>query len=800
MLEADSVPRAKILARRVVMGIEMGKLSCRVQAGVAAVLCLMMTATSVPAWGEAAAVAGAAAKKHPRVVVQTQLGDLVGDERILQALNRLTWGPRPGDLEQVRAMGMDKWIDEQLNPKDLDDSAVDNVMGNFPALRLSPAQMVMHFPDNNIAKDAASGKIAMPSDPYLYAVYRNAIARYRHQQEKKAAASAAAANVMAGPTTAGTPAGAGAAGNNAAMNAMAAEVMGGGVSATPNQQAGMVAANVGPSPDIMTTEAKIAADLAATQVLNLPPQERLMRLIEMEPDELVDFRNRLSGPERLELGKGMSPQQRESLAALDNPVVLVGAELMQAKLLRSIETSHQLEDVMTDFWLNHFNVYIKKGQPEPYYIASYEQDVLRPHALGKFEDLLVATAKSPAMLFYLDNWSSSGPDSMQVQKAKRVAEFSGNPQAKAAADRGLNENYARELMELHTLGVDGGYTQQDVTQVARVFTGWTIDKPQMGGGYVFDEKRHEPGPKVVLGKTINYGGEREGLEVLHILATSPATAHHVSYEIAQRFVADEPPAALVEQMTATWLETDGDIRAVLKTMLSSPEFWSSSVYRKKVKTPLEYVVSAVRATEMPGTAPGANVGTVLPLVVALDKLEMPLFGQQPPNGYAMTADHWVSTSALLNRMNFALYLASGRMPGLQTDWSGMIAKSVAAPEQLAELDAPKKNGSSSAQAPVVFDASEWQPSDKEQRLEMLLLGSAASHQTHDAVMEQIVNQPTMDANALERQFAVRRNPAQAEALVGMIGNVSDAKPMSAEEKQLAMMAGLLLGSPDFQRR
>ena len=196
---------------------------------------------------------------------------------------------------------------------------------------------------------------------------------------------------------------------------------------------------------------------------------------------------------------------------------------------------------MTDFWLNHFNVYLKKGQFAPWYLVDYQQNVIAPRAMGKFEDLLVATAKSPAMLFYLDNHSSIGPHSLAAERARA------NPAAKSK-DLGLNENYARELMELHTLGVDGGYTQKDVTEVAKVFTGWTIEEPRKGGGFTFNERRHEPGPKFVLGNTIQENGEQEGLEVLHQLATSPATAHHLSQQLAERFVSDTPPPALVDRM------------------------------------------------------------------------------------------------------------------------------------------------------------------------------------------------------------------------------------------------------------
>jgi uncharacterized protein (DUF1800 family) len=757
------------------------------QASVAAVLCVVMLA---PMPAEAAADKQPNNPKNP--TNYSQVGNLAGDERILQALNRLTWGPRPGDVEQVRAMGLDRWIDQQLNPAELNDSATENAMQNFPALQLTPAQMVLQFPDNNIAKLAQNGQAAMPTDPNLQAVYRNAIARYQQQAAKKQAAQQSAAqNLMhqnAPQKNMAQDAMAQDAGSGNSMNAASA-------TNTTNASNATKAPPDVDSSGVDSTEEKILADLEATSVLNLPPDQRLARLIAMQPEELNDFRSRLSQSERMDLAQGMTPSQREIVASLENPIVVVGSELMQAKLLRSIETSRQLEDVMTDFWLNHFNVYIKKGQPEPYYIASFERDVLRPNALGKFEDLLVATAKSPAMLFYLDNWSSVGPDSPAVQRARLFAAVNGNADTQV---RGLNENYARELMELHTLGVDGGYTQQDVTQVARVFTGWTIDKPQMGGGYLFDERRHEPGSKVVLGQTIAENGEQEGLQVLHMLAVSPATAHHVSFEIAQRFVSDDPPKALVDRMAQSWLASNGDIRSVLKTMLRSPEFWSTDVYRAKVKTPLEYVISAVRASGYSG----APVTSALPLVVSLEKLDMPLFGQQPPTGYSTTADHWVSSSALLNRMNFALYLASGRMPGVETDWSGLIAESIAAPQQVAELNAAAPNGRATHDggATILFDASEWQPSDNELRLETLLLGKSASPQTHEAILQEMLNQTVQDPNAIDKQFPLRQNLGGPAAVVGGAVTLPEAAQMTSADRQLGMMAGLLLGSPEFQRK
>jgi uncharacterized protein (DUF1800 family) len=347
-------------------------------------------------------------------------------------------------------------------------------------------------------------------------------------------------------------------------------------------------------------------------------------------------------------------------------------ELMQSRLLRDVDSDKQLQEVLTDFWFNHFNVFVGKGQVRDY-LTAYERDVIRPHVLGNFRDLLGATAHSPAMLFYLDNWQSSTPNAPAMLSPEMERRILNNPHMAAAqrqqmvsrlqaaqknAPKGLNENYGRELMELHTLGVDGGYTQDDVINVARAFTGWTIDRPQQGGGFVFRPQMHDTAEKTILGvKFPAGGGENEGERVLDILAKHPSTAHHIAFELAQRFVSDNPPAALVDRAAKRFLDTKGDLREVTRTIIESPEFFADDSYRAKVKTPLEFVVSAVRAT-------GAVVVNPQPLVAELRTLGMPLYGCVPPTGYSMTADAWVNTGSLLNRMNFALQLVNGQvMPG-----------------------------------------------------------------------------------------------------------------------------------------
>ncbi len=341
---------------------------------------------------------------------------------------------------------------------------------------------------------------------------------------------------------------------------------------------------------------------------------------------------------------------RRQLIQSVNPPRVVAEDLTEAKLLRAVYSNRQLAEILDDFWYNHFNVFLNKGA-DRYYVVSYERDVIRPHILDKFYDLLLATAQSPAMLFYLDNWQSVGPDSEAARRGRK---------------RGLNENYGRELLELHTLGVDGGYTQQDVINVARCFTGWTITKPREGGGFEYNDKWHDEGQKVVLGHIIKAGGGmNDGLQVLAILARQPATAHFISWKLAQRFVADDPPPSLVNRMAAAFLRKDGDLRDVVRTMLLSPEFWSQGACRAKVKTPFELVASSLRVMD-------ADVVSGFSVSNELTKLGEPLYRKVEPGGYSSANTEWVSSASLLERMNLALAFTHNRIPGVRIDlarWS-----------------------------------------------------------------------------------------------------------------------------------
>jgi uncharacterized protein (DUF1800 family) len=466
----------------------------------------------------------------------TNPGD--NDKVIVHVLNRVAFGPSPGDLDRVRAIGVSRYIDEQLHPERLADAGMEARLAGLQTLRMTSREIAEQFEIPQLQARAA----------------------------KKRAASA----------------------------------------------------NPGNQDDKAGQDAKDAEMQRASRVV---------------------------------------------------------IELSEQKLLRAAYSERQLQEVLVDFWFNHFNVDARKG-PAKFLLTEYERDTIRPHVFGKFRDLLEATAKSPAMLFYLDNWMSVDPngphadagDAARRYRPLRQGRFGDRPLMPPQLERmraqgkntpkGLNENYGRELMELHTLGVDGGYTQQDVTEVARALTGWTIETPRLGGGFRFDARLHDPGQKIVLGHVIKAGGgEGDGEEVLDILARHPATARFIATALVRRFVSDTPPDALVDRVAARFRQTDGDLREVMRTILTSSEFLAPGAYGAKVKTPLEFVVSAIRATN-------AEIDTAQPLVRAMRDLGMPLYFCQPPTGYKDAADAWVNTGSLVGRMNFALDLASGKLRGI----------------------------------------------------------------------------------------------------------------------------------------
>ena len=712
--------------------------------------CLVLSLVQEPLTLLAAPVPGWHAKKT------TAAKPLTEEERATHTLNRLTFGPKPGDLERIQAIGVKKWIEMQLNPEQIDDSLLEARLQRFPAMHLSQQDLIQAFPSTGVIRAVADGKIPLPKDQVERAIYQNQVFAYEEKRQKQAQEAA--------KQPAGEPIAAVAPPASPEKNQDSARM----ASANDSVMAdAMALEDVASSPSIAVHEQKLYADLASTQIVNLSPDQRLQHLVSMKPGQLRGFMKELTPEERTQLTAGMTAQQKETVVALLNPTLLVAGELLQTRLLTDVYSQRQLQAVMTDFWLNHFNVYLKKGQLAPWYLVDYEQNVVAPHAMGKFEDLLVATAKSPAMLFYLDNHTSIGPHSMAAMRAQA------NPQAKNR-DPGLNENYARELMELHTLGVDGGYTQKDVTEVAKVFTGWTvpgstIDASRKGGGFLFNERRHEPGPKVVMGKTIQENGEQEGLEVLHRLATSPATAHHLSQQLAERFVSDTPPPALVDRMAKTYLHSDGDIRQVLRTMLTSPEFWSREAYRAKVKTPQEFVLSAVRAT-------GGEVDRPAIVLNAMGQLGMPFYGCQTPNGYSWTAAAWINSGDLLTRINIALALASHKL-GTATDLDALM-----------KIKGP--DAASTAQ--------------KETKLEALFLNGELNPQARQTVLQQADALAAQGPTPLPGAEPFKPGPKQAGTMpvrAAFVQVMDLATPIPAPaDKQAALVAGLLLGSPDFQKR
>ena len=513
-------------------------------------------------------------------------------QKVLHALNRLTFGPRPGDIEEVGKIGLKKWIDLELHPGRIrENPELEAKLVPLDTLRMTPAELARNYPPPQLIKAMVEGTVPYPRDPEKRMMIENAARRFKNQLGKDAGEQ---------PTL----------------------------------------ENVG-----LTEEQQRALRRGS-------PEEKLKvfdSLLDEQKDEVLAA---MPPGARIGLFSAAPPDLRRRIQKSAGPQAVITQDLMEGKLLRAIYGHRQLEEVLTDFWYNHFNVFLDKGA-DRYLVTTYERDVIRPHVLGKFKDLLLSTAESPAMLFYLDNFQSVDPVAVERIEMRRGRQ--------AKNRQGLNENYARELMELHTLGVDGGYTQGDVTEVARCFTGWSIRNPQQGGGFEFRERVHDNGPKVVLGHRIPPGGGIEdGLKVLDILAHHRSTARFISRKLAMRFVADNPPPSLVDKMARTFISKDGDLRAVMETMFHAPEFWSEGAYRAKVKSPLEMVASAVRALD-------ANVSFSFPLSQQLNQLGQPLYRKQEPTGYTNAGGEWVNSAALLARMNFAIALVSNRIPGVKVD-------------------------------------------------------------------------------------------------------------------------------------
>ncbi len=686
-------------------------------------------------------------------------------ERALQMLDRFTFGPRSGDVDHVAAIGPEKWFEQQLNPEAIKDASLDRRLADFPTLNMTPEQALALFPDRGVIQRVADGKQPMPTDALLASMYEVQIAKLH--KEAVSRKSDAKGNPRQEPSDAEKAA---------------------------DKQEGQISA------------ARIAGELFA-----LPKNQRMAALTQMPVDDRIAFTANVGGDQKNLLMADFTPREREiflGMAAGVGAQYQIGQELAQAKMVRAILSERQLQEVMTDFWFNHFNVYIAKDSDQ-WYTTSYERDTIRKNALGKFGDLLLATAQSPAMLVYLDNWLSIGPESLAngVNPA--------NPKSKAGS-KGLNENYGREIMELHTVGVNGGYSQFDVTNLAAILTGWTVNQPYQAGGFQFDPKRHEPGTKVWLGHKIGSGqtfvvqggsamdaelaarsapamgdmaiggaaeqkatalanapgnaGMKEGLEALSLLAHSPQTAHFISWKIAQRFVADDPPSALVDRMAKTFLASDGDITAVLRTLVASPEFNSKKYFRNKVKTPMEFLASAYRTTMTDPSNPGALVNTI-------KNMGMPLYYALPPTGYYITADKWMNTSALVDRLNFAYQLTNGKFANQKFDAAKVVAMGLMSettlPQQVVSIVPARPTQAKYAVATLSERAPIYQtstPSGTEVALKVLqstLIGGAVSSQTNELIHKQMAQ-------------ATEQNTSPSD--------------------MLNLLTALVMGSPEFQLR
>ena len=616
----------------------------------------------------------AGAKSPARTVARSDVRELPADQQIIQALSRLTFGPRPGDVQKVRAIGLENWIDQQLRPDKINDSAMEQFVARYSAINQDQNDLLRQYAEQQRAR--------------------------RQVRQERAD----------------------------------------------------------------TTRAMNGADSMAMR------------------------------------------QQLQQQFGLTRQVV---TQLQSSRVARAVASERQLQEVMTDFWENHFNIYAQKGGPEPYYLTDFDQNIVRPRALGKFRDLLEAVAQSPAMLFYLDNARSMADSTRPtlsaqgglgairmrplrrgglggIMGAMRGTEQIQRQQQQQRQRQGLNENYGRELLELHTLGVDGGYTQQDVINVARAFTGWTIKPPAQGGGFIFRPQVHDAGEKVVLGHKLAAGrGMDDAEDVLDMLAKSPATARFISFKLARRFVSDSPSKALVDHAAQVYLRTDGDIREVLRSIITSPEVFSQQAFRSKVKSPFEVVVSAMRALN---AAPDSTPRSAQ--VIAF--LGQPIFGHQAPNGWPETGEAWMNTGAILNRINFGMAVAAGRLPG--ADIRAIPAldtiRSAARDKQVDAVVTTILNGMVSPDTRAVLVSGEHP----------LLANGAGGNAIHDmsprdtAGNDSVMSgQEMADGGAAARVRPNQIGGARRAALQGR--GFANLPQLTG----LPQIVGLALGSPEFQR-
>jgi len=677
----------------------------------------------------------ASAQKRPAA----RLGE---EQRAVHVLNRLAFGARPGDVERVMRLGVDNYIEQQLNPSKVDDAALASKLERLPTLQMSNSELLAKYPQPGQLLRRLQREGNLP--PELAALV---------QQRQQGAAQ---------PNQ-----------NDAASNA-------------PNADAEKAIA------EAMRPEMP-RANNSNSDAQDADPQRRAYR------QAIMKYMRE----------QGLEPPQR------------LIAELNASRILRAVYSERQLQEVMVNFWTNHFNVYAQKGA-DRWFLTSYDRDVIRPNALGNFRDLLGATAKSPAMLFYLDNFQSATPNAQTNRRqlrrqmndsdgagsmrpgglfgARRMRNAEARARRQAAMQqaqtqqgqiqtgqvqrpaqqrmrRGINENYARELMELHTLGVEGGYTQKDVQEVARAFTGWTIFAPRgrglygddaaaesRAGTFLFNPRMHDPGEKTVLGQKISGGGMDEGEKVLDLLVAHPSTAKFIATKLCRFFVADEPSPALVSRVSEAFHKSNGDIKTTLRAIFYSPEFNSAEARRGKIKTPFELAASAIRTL-------GAETDARPALAQWIGKMGEPLYGYQAPTGYPDAADYWVNTGALLERLNFSLALVSNRIPGTRVDLSRFVG------------------------AEATSSRAVDQKLVAERFLDVALQGDI-SPKSREVLMKQLTTQsnapvamaPTDDNDARTKnaRAARRERRQQSDAPVG--------------NPEVARIAALVIGSPEFQRQ
>ncbi len=565
---------------------------------------------------------------------------MTADQRVAHVLSRLTFGARPGDFEKVKAMGVDAFITQQLDPDSIDNTAVIAKLRRLPTLNMATPVIIEQYTP---PKPAVSPSPA-PAKP----------------EEMKAPDAKTAANSLNQTPQLST---------NPTLPAM------------PNAMSARL-------------EDALKVPVVQTAAQNAPPKP--------------------------------TPTPK-------NPQMVV-TDLQRSKLLRAVYSDRQLYELMVDFWENHFSIFANKDD-DRYLLTSFDRETIRPFALGRFRDLLGATAHSPAMLFYLDNWRSSVPRPYPAKDGKP-----------AGVDGGLNENYAREIMELHTLGVDGGYTQKDVQEVARCFSGWTIEKPNAEGLFLYRPGLHDDGEKVVLGhKILAGGGIADGERVLDILATHPSTARFIATKLARRFISDDPPPSVIDRAAAIFLKTDGSIRETLRAIITSPEFFSTAAYRAKVRSPFEYVAAAMRATS-------AETDGDRPVLDFIGRMGQPLFGRITPDGYSDRAEQWLSSGAMIARLNFAAALTTNRLKGTTVKF-----------EQL--LDGVDQNNRATVASKMIS----------------LTLWGDVSEGTRSALAKTIESTATVASSTAPPNVPAAFDARTAPAFI-------------------SELATLLIGSPEFQRR